>query len=155
MDMIQANHLNPAQFMTTMQRLQTQGGKMKLDGDQAAQMYFEGKKMDDMASSSVGGSYGFNLTHSTSADGQSVMTAKSGLTSGAIDPSTGNFTNISGLNAGIKTSNTAQATYSEKIADSQQQTAAYQQQLGSQILQSLSNSSTRSSLDMLSNKSSV
>lgn len=155
MNKIQADHHNPTAFATTMNRLEAQAQDLGLSGDEAANMYFAGKTQDAMASNSIGGMKGFNLGSVSTPDGGHVLSAKSGQTSGAIDPKTGNFTNISGLNAGIKTSDTAQAAYSEKIADSRQQTAAHQQQLGSQILQSLSNSSTRSSVDTLANKSSV
>lgn len=155
MDKIQADHHNPAAFMTTMQRLQTQSQGMGLNGDQASQMYFDGKKIDSMSSNSIGGNQGFNISRVDTPDGRSVMSVKSGLTVGAMDPSTGNFTNISGLNAGVKTSERQDASFAEKTAESRSQTAQYQQQVGSQIMEAMSNSTTRSSLDALANKSSV
>lgn len=152
-DMIQGKHHNPAAFMTTMQRLQRQAGDMNLSGDEAAQMYFQGQLQTDMAGSSTGESHGFTMTNAVDGKGGSVQTA----TKGNVSATFGNhrLTNVSGMNPNIKASDGTHLSYTEKIADSKAQTATYQQQVGSSIVQALSNSSTKQSMDALAKKSSV
>lgn len=151
---VQSMHkLNPAQFATTMQALQAQGAALGKSGDEMAAMYFEGKAIDDMSGRSIGNIDGFNLGM-TASGGETTTIASKGLMK-LTWGSGGLLQDASGFHANVDYARGYDLNYSQKILDSQAETATHLGSTGWNYIDSFSRSNTRSALTALGLKSSL
>lgn len=151
---VQSMHkLSPAQFATTMQALEAQGAALGKSGDEMAAMYFEGKAIDDMSGRSIGNIDGFNLGM-TASGGEMTTVASKGLMK-LTWGSGGLLQDASGFHAKVDYSRGYDLNYSQKIVDSQAETANHLQSTGWNYIDTYSRSNTRSALTALGFRSSI
>ncbi|ABL01356.1 conjugal transfer protein TraG N-terminal domain-containing protein [Pelobacter propionicus] len=145
--------MNPGAFNTTMQGLQAQAAQNGWSGDQAADAFFAGKTIDGMKGNSIGNVGGFNMAQVVT--GNDVTTTGEKGSMRMTWGSNGNLQAVTGFNQSFDLSAAEEQGYTSRIADSRAETASHLQSAGSNIMDALSNTSTRSALSSLAQRSST